>query len=151
MPMATTGRLISRLRVPAVLISAPNQEFRIGMINSPPATPSRLLTAPIIMPAAKPNNLRSVQSLGGLTSSVSANATSARSIAATTIKSVEIIAMSRFGPMRDSHPAPIHAAIVPPAIIEKTTSPEANQSMLGSAATRVIAAKLSVTKLTRRL
>src|SRR5918997_3510492 len=49
-PTATVGRLIKRLAVPAVLTSAPKANKSVGMISSPPATPSRLLTRPIPKP-----------------------------------------------------------------------------------------------------
>jgi hypothetical protein len=50
-PTATVGRLISRLAVPGVLMGAPKAKTSVGKMNSPPATPSELLTNP--MPSYK--------------------------------------------------------------------------------------------------
>jgi hypothetical protein len=44
--VSTTGKLMSTLAVSAVLMSAPNTKMNIGMTNSPPATPRRLLMVP---------------------------------------------------------------------------------------------------------
>jgi hypothetical protein len=44
------GSEIRRLAVPAVLIPAPNMNTSVGMISSPPATPSRLLIRPMNRP-----------------------------------------------------------------------------------------------------
>ena len=49
-PTATVGSEIIRLAVPAVFMSTPNIKTSVGMINSPPATPRRLLTKPMNRP-----------------------------------------------------------------------------------------------------
>ena len=53
-PTMTVGRLTKRLPVPAVLMSAPKAKTSVGIINSPPATPRRLLTSPIASPKMTP-------------------------------------------------------------------------------------------------
>ena len=76
---------------------------------------------------------------------------SANSIAATTSKSAEIAAMRRDAGTRASSPAPIQAEIIPPAIMDRTTSVKAEMSVLGRIPRRVTAANARVTRLTRRL
>ena len=44
-PTRTVGRLTNRLPVPACLDIGPEAKTRVGIINSPPATPRRLLPA----------------------------------------------------------------------------------------------------------
>ena len=46
---------MARLKLPASLMSIANSKTIVGMMSSPPATPRKLLTAPIASPARKPN------------------------------------------------------------------------------------------------
>ena len=56
--------LISTLAVPAVRMSAPKMKIRIGMMNSPPATPSRLEITPTSKPARTAAESRNAESCG---------------------------------------------------------------------------------------
>jgi hypothetical protein len=58
------GKLIKRLAVPAVFTSAPNATKSVGMISSPPATPRRLLTNPILKPNSSAANTRTARASG---------------------------------------------------------------------------------------
>jgi hypothetical protein len=55
---------MSRLAVPAVLISAPKANTSVGIISSPPATPSKLLTKPISRPQVMPALMRHAAACG---------------------------------------------------------------------------------------
>jgi hypothetical protein len=63
-PTATVGKLIKRLAVPAVFTSTPNATKSVGMISSPPATPRRLLTNPILKPNSSAANTRTARASG---------------------------------------------------------------------------------------
>ena len=53
-PTRMVGRLTAKERLPASLITAPNSSTRVGMRNSPPATPSSEAMTPTMKPAAMP-------------------------------------------------------------------------------------------------
>ena len=63
-PTSTVGKLTIRLAVPAVLISAPKAKTSVGIITSPPATPSKLLTSPIAKPNKIPAGIRQLKAGG---------------------------------------------------------------------------------------
>jgi hypothetical protein len=57
-PGRTVGRLISMDSEPAVFTGTPKPKTSVGMMTSPPATPSRLLIAPIMNPNSRPAIMR---------------------------------------------------------------------------------------------
>jgi hypothetical protein len=63
-PTATVGSEMSRLAVPAVLMPAPKAKTSVGMMSSPPATPSRLLTRPIASPKSTAATTRTASTSG---------------------------------------------------------------------------------------
>jgi hypothetical protein len=50
-PRDHNGMLMSTLAVPVVLMSTPKAKIKMRKMNSPPATPSRLLIVPTTSPA----------------------------------------------------------------------------------------------------
>ena len=61
-PTIIVGRLTASDRLPASLMFTPNNSTRVGMSNSPPATPRRAATPPMTRPAATPATICSAGS-----------------------------------------------------------------------------------------
>ena len=136
---------------PAILISTPNTKMRLGINNSPPATPSMLLTSPTPAPIKRPAATR----VGGLAGS---SATGCQAVRVSTSNSAPIAASSsamtwtrRRALNFFTRPAPQNALTMPPAASPRTSGRCGTIAASGTKKPRAIMATANVMRLTVRL
>ncbi len=118
MPISIVGKLISKLAVPASLTSTPKIRIRVGIISSPPATPSILLISPMTKPSSKASMTFWYVAVKAISPDVKGMKLSNISSVPIHIRKTSIILFSSFSDTFEDRSAPKKAPVIDPAIMD---------------------------------